>query len=96
MMYLVPSSLPDMNDKESETFNDVLTRSMLTVHLLKDIEPGRLNALTESSYPAQKDNHPELGEDVLAATQGLDNVLVGLPKQIHKGRIGIPEVQQEH
>ena len=83
-VYRVPSSLKDMNEEENDTMTDVLTRSMLTVHLLKDVKPGKLNAQVESCYPAQKGNHPELGEDVLAATQALDDILEGLPKVIHK------------
>ena len=83
--YLIPSSLKDLNDDENERLRDVLSRSILTVHLLNDTEPGKLNELTEKTYPAQKGSHPDLGEEVLAATQKLDYILDGLPKKMING-----------
>ena len=76
--YLVPSTLEDLSSEESERFHDVLTRSILTVTLLKDEVPGRLNALIEKNYPDESDKHPEIGEEVLEATRQLGEVLEGL------------------
>lgn len=78
MAYLVPASLEHLSPDESERFRDVLTRSMLTVSLLKDDSPGRLNALVETNYPEESDKHPELGAEVGEATRQLDWVLEGL------------------
>ncbi|MCJ1376476.1 hypothetical protein MMC20_007719 [Loxospora ochrophaea] len=70
-LYQVDPTLKDLSRQEKEQWNDAVGRTVLAQELLLDTKPGALNTMTESTYPSQRGNHPELGEDVLVAARQL-------------------------
>lgn len=67
----VPLSLEDLTDAENERYFDIMGRTFLIKQLLLDTRPGLLETMTESTYPDQKGNHPELGNEILDAARAL-------------------------
>lgn len=65
MLYNVPPSLTDLSEQEKENWNDVRGRAIYAGMLITDQMKGALDMMTESTYPGQKGQHPEFGEEIL-------------------------------
>ncbi|KAK3062409.1 hypothetical protein LTS18_004111 [Coniosporium uncinatum] len=64
-------TLQDETPQEKEAWQDALTRAMMTQSLIMDTAKGRLNAMTESTYPEQKGRHPNFGSEIKSLARGL-------------------------
>lgn len=65
MLYKVDPTLEDLSEEENESWNDVRGRSVYAGMLITDQMKGALDMMTESTYPGQKGQHPEFGEEIL-------------------------------
>ncbi len=65
MLYNVDPTLEDVSEEEGDAWNDVRGRAVYAGMLITDRMKGVLNMMTESTYPGQKGQHPEFGEEIL-------------------------------
>ena len=65
MLYRVNPTLEGLSEKEEENWNDVRGRAIYSGMLITDQMKGALDTMTESTYPGQKGQHPEFGEEIL-------------------------------
>ena len=65
MLYRVNPSLEGLSETEEENWNDVRGRAIYSGMLITDQMKGALDTMTESTYPGQKGQHPEFGEEIL-------------------------------
>lgn len=65
MLYNVDPTLKDLSEKENEDWNDVGGRAVYAGMLITNQMKGALDMMTESTYPGQKGQHPEFGEEIL-------------------------------
>lgn len=65
MLYQVPPTLTDLSEDEKDNWNDVRGRAVYAGMLITDQMKGALNMMTESTYPGQKGQHPDFGEEIL-------------------------------
>lgn len=71
MLYNVDPTLKSLSKKEEETWNDVRGRAVYAGMLITDQMKGALDMMTEFTYPGQKGQHPEFGEEILKLAGGL-------------------------
>ena len=65
MLYKVDPTLKDLSEKENGEWNDVRGRAVYAGMLITNQMKGALEMMTESTYPGQKGQHPEFGEEIL-------------------------------
>lgn len=65
MLYNVPPTLTDLSEDEKENWNDVRGRAIYAGMLITNQMKGALDMMTEATYPGQKGQHPEFGEEIL-------------------------------
>lgn len=65
MLYNVDPTLEDLSEKENGNWNDVRGRSVYAGMLITNKMKGALDMMTEATYPGQKGQHPEFGEEIL-------------------------------
>ena len=65
MLYNVDPTLSELSGEENEKSNDVSGRAVYAGMLITNRLEGALDIMTESTYPGQKGQHPEFGEDIL-------------------------------
>ena len=65
MLYNVDPTLEDVSEEEGDGWNDVRGRAVYAGMLITDRMKGALDMMTESTYPGQKGQHPEFGEEIL-------------------------------
>ena len=71
MLYNVDPTLSNLSRKENEEWNDVRGRAMYAGMLITNQMKGALDMMTESTYPGQKGQHPEFGEEILQLAEEL-------------------------
>jgi hypothetical protein len=54
-----------------EDYMDVLGRSFMASQLILDTKPGTLDMMTETTYPEQRGQHPQFGEEILQLAREL-------------------------
>jgi len=64
-------TLEDETPQEKEAWQNALTRAIMTQELILDTVKGRLDKMTETTYPEQKGRHPEFGSEIKALAKGL-------------------------
>lgn len=65
MLYNVDPTLEDVSEEDGDGWNDVRGRAVYAGMLITDWMKGVLDMMTESTYPGQKGQHPEFGEEIL-------------------------------
>ena len=70
-LYLVPSDLQDMGERDNERMKDCIGRAMMSAIMITDTESGRLEMMTEMTYPDQRGKHPNFSDEVMEAAKGM-------------------------
>lgn len=71
-MYMIDPSLQNLSKREEEIWKDAEGRATYASMLITDQLPGMLDLMTEQTYPGQKGNHPEFGDEILDIVKRLD------------------------
>ncbi len=69
MLYQVDPTLRSKSDKPQ--WVDCVGRTTYAKMLMLDTKPGTLDQMTEMTYPGQRGQHPQFGEEVLALARQL-------------------------
>jgi hypothetical protein len=57
--------------KDQKAWQEVKGRILFAKQLILDTKPGMLDKMTEATYPEQKGEHPEFGEEILELARQL-------------------------